>query len=77
MVIDFIGGLFFVEWACLKSLQEVVTIDEQYYLDTIAHLLIINASYFPTSFGITNPWVNPLDVKAIELYRRRTVIRHC
>jgi hypothetical protein len=68
-VVDFKGTPFFIAWACLKSTQEVMTIDEQYYPDTIAHLLIINApSYFPTLFAIIKPWMNPLDVEKIEIY---------
>jgi hypothetical protein len=65
---DFKGGPMLVEWACLKSLQEVMTIDEAYYPDTIKHMFVINApSYFSYLFSIIKPWMNPLDVKKIVI----------
>jgi hypothetical protein len=68
IIMDFKGGPMLVEWACLKSLQEVMTIDEAYYPDTIKHMFVINApSYFSYLFNIIKPWMNPLDVKKIMI----------
>ena len=67
-VMDFKGGPLFVDWGSLKQLQEVMTIDEQYYPDTVKHLFIINAPpYFNTLFSIIRPWMNPLDIAKIQI----------
>lgn len=67
-VMDYKGGPMLADWGSLKQLQEVMTIDELYYPDTIKHLFIINApSYFSTLFAIIKPWMNALDIAKIQI----------
>jgi hypothetical protein len=69
MVMDFKGSPVLMEKNCLQSIQAVLNIDQQYYPETVAHLLIINVPwYVKATFAIMKPFLNPLMVKRMEIY---------
>lgn len=68
VIMDLKGIPVFVEWACFKSLKEVITIDEAYYPETLKNLFVINAPvYFKALWAIVKPWLDPLTLEKIQI----------
>jgi hypothetical protein len=68
VVMDMKGVPVFVEWACFKSLKEVITVDEAYYPETLKNLFVINAPiYFTALYRIVKPWLDPLVIEKIQI----------
>lgn len=68
VVMDMKGVPIFVEWACFKSLKEVIGIDEAFYPETLRTLFVINAPvYFTALWAIVKPWLDPLTLQKIQI----------
>jgi hypothetical protein len=68
VIMDLKGVPVFVEWACFKSLKEVIGIDEGFYPETLKNLFVINAPvYFTALWAIVKPWLDPLTLQKIQI----------
>eukprot|EP01031_Cornospumella_fuschlensis_P027297 gene27297-32969_t len=68
VVMDLKGLPMAPEWAALKNLHRVITLDQDFFPETLGLILVINAPYyFTVIWAVVKPWLDPMVLEKVNI----------